>query len=310
MTASSLAYGTRQTDEKLERNQQKVLSLADYVGKRENFADLSIEPYAPVAGATIRGLRITRNGEIGADVRQFLYQRLLRYGFLVFEPGTVSGEDFGLLVNLFGHAEYSGTPFTPPPAENPQINTIDSKIKKTRMNFIWHIDQGFRAVLPRFTALFAKTVPPVGGDTLFSNAVAAYDLLDPRFAAYLDSLVAVYDIDAQGYLSLAYQDPAERERQRKKYPPIEAPLIRVHEETGKKQIYANEVYTQRILGLSRTASDALLAILFEQIKLPEVQARVAWHEGAAVIWDNRIVQHKGVSDYGDGHRVLHRAIID
>ncbi|GHT83990.1 taurine dioxygenase [Betaproteobacteria bacterium] len=307
MSSSALAF--KPADDKLERNQQKVLSLTDYVGKTENFKGLSVEPYAPVAGAVIRGLHVTQDSEISAEVRQFLYQRLLRYGFLAFEPGTVSGDDFGHLVKLFGQAEYSGTPFTPPPVENPEVNTIDSAIKKTRMNFIWHIDQGFRAVLPRFTALFAKTVPPVGGDTLFSNAVAAYELLDPKFAAYLDTLVAVHDINAQGYLSLAYQNPEEHERQRQKYPPIEVPVIRVHEETGRKQIYVNELYTQRILGLSRTASDALLAILFEQIKLPEVEARVAWHEGAAVIWDNRIVQHKGVGDYGDGRRVLHRAII-
>ena len=65
----------------------------------------------------------------------------------------------------------------------------------------------------------------------------------------------------------------------------------------------------RILGVPRTVSDHLLQILFDYVKSPDVQTRVAWQEGAAVIWDNRVVQHRGVADYGDGLRVLHRAIV-
>jgi len=29
-----------------------------------------------------------------------------------------------------------------------------------------------------------------------------------------------------------------------------------------------------------------------------------------LIWDNRTVQHRGVGDFGAGHRVLYRAVID
>jgi taurine dioxygenase len=297
------------TDEKLERAQQKVLSITDYIGRRENHAGVTVEPYSPVVGAHVRGLRLERGATVGADVRQFLYDRLLRYGFLAFEPGTVRGEDFGELVQLFGEARYTGTPYTPAAKDDGKVNTIDSRIKKTRMNFIWHIDQAFRPQPPRFTALFGKTVPAFGGDTLFSNAAAAYDLLDPLFAQYLETLVAVHDVETQGFLTLAYQDPQELAQQRAQNPPIEAPLIRVHPETGRKQIYVNELYTQRILGLSRSTSQHLLDILFEQIKSPEVQTRFRWEEGVALIWDNRSVQHRGVGDYGDGHRVLHRAII-
>ncbi len=110
-------------------------------------------------------------------------------------------------------------------------------------------------------------------------------------------------------MTLAYQDPQALAAQRAKYPPVEVPVIRTHPDTGRKQIFVSELYTQRILGVPRNLSDHLLQILFDYVKAPDVQTRVDWQEGAVVIWDNRVVQHRGVGDYGDGHRVLYRAIV-
>lgn len=308
-SATSISQILHIPEDRLDSAQSKVLSIADYRGERETFRDAVIEPYSPVVGAHVRGLRISSASEPDQALAQFLHDRLVRYGFLHFEPGTVASEDFGRLVALFGHARYAGTPYTPAAQGNADVNTIDSAVKKTRMNLIWHIDQAFVPEPPRFTALFGKVAPPAGGDTLFSNAVAAYDLLDPLFARYLETLTAVHDVETQGFLTLAYQDPQALAAQRAKYPPIEAPVIRVHPDTGRKQIFVSELYTQRILGVPRVLSDHLLQILFEYVKSPDVQARVAWQEGAVVIWDNRVVQHRGVGDYGDGRRVLHRAIV-
>ncbi len=296
-------------EERLDSAQAKILSYANYHGERETHGDVVVEPYSPVVGANVRGLKISAASKPDPALGQFLHDRLVRYGFLYFEPGAVSAEDFGHLVNLFGHARYSGTPYTPEAPENANINTIDSAVKKTRMNLIWHIDQAFDPDPPRFTVLFGKKAPPVGGDTLFANATAAYDLLDPLFAQYLETLTAVHDVETQGFMTLAYQDPVKLAAQRAKYPAIETPLIRVHPDTGRKQIYVNELYTQRILGVPRTLSDHLLQILFDYVKSPDVQTRVGWEQGAVVIWDNRVVQHRGVGDYGDGHRVLYRAIV-
>ncbi|MFG1431172.1 TauD/TfdA family dioxygenase [Xanthobacter sp. V2C-8] len=295
--------------ERLDSVQAKVLSIADYRGEREAFRDVVVEPYSPVVGARVRGLDLSASGAQEPALAQFLHDRLVRYGFLFFEPGVVRVEEFGRLVGLFGSARFAGTPYTLAARENADINTIDSSVKKTRMNLIWHVDQAFVPDPPRFTALFGKNAPPAGGDTLFANATAAYDLLDPQFARYLESLTAVHDVETQGFLSLAYQDPQALAAQRAKYPPVEAPVIRVHPDTGRKQIFVSELYTQRILGVPRTVSDHLLQILFDYVKSPDVQTRVAWQEGAAVIWDNRVVQHRGVGDYGDGLRVLYRAIV-
>ena len=90
-------------------------------------------------------------------------------------------------------------------------------------------------------------------------------------------------------------------------PPFEMPLVRVHPVTGRKWIAVNESYAGYIKGVSRVMSQNILGILFDMIKSPEATARYAWSCGALAIWDNRVVQHKGIKDYGNGRRILYRA---
>lgn len=290
--------------------QPRVLDVAAYVSAEEQTHGVRIEPCEPVVGARVRGLRVQAGQPIEPAVAALLRRKLLERGFLVFEPGTVDVEGFVQLVSLFGEVRHYGGPFTPAPGEHPLLNTIDSRTKLTRMNYIWHVDGGYKPNPPKMTALLARAVPRHGGDTLFANAVAAYDLLDPPFAAYLETLSAFHSPETVGHLQLSYRDPATLAAQRAKHAPVEAPVIRVHPETGRKQIFANESYTLRIAGVSRIVSQNLLNILFDLMKAPEVQARVRWEQGAALIWDNRSVQHRGVDDFGDGERVLYRAIVD
>ena len=238
-----------QKEIELSQPQARLLPVDQYFSEITIFEGVRIEPYSPVAGGIVSGLKINAATEISDDLKQFLYNSLIKYGFLSFEPGIVSAEEFSHLIDVFGETNYLGTPYTPPANNDTRINTIDSKVKKTRMNFIWHIDQAFRPSPPRFTALFAVNAPQLGGDTVFASATAAYDLLDPLFAAYLDTLIAVHDIETQGFLTLAYQDKVELAKQKANTPSIEAPLIRINPETGRKQIFANELYTQRILGV-------------------------------------------------------------
>lgn len=296
-------------DDKLERIQSKALDLSQYATAPTSFGEVSLTPYSSTVGATVRGLRVDDDTDVDPALRDFLHAGLLQYGFLSFEPGTVDAQSFERLVSLFGQVRLMNTPYTPESGKAGRLNAIDSSIKRTRMNYIWHIDQAFQREQPPFTALYAQEVPSSGGDTVFSNATAAYELLHPGFAAYLETLTAVHDVETQGFLTLAYHDLEKRAQQREKYPPIEVPLIRVHPETGRKQIFANELYTQRILGVTRRTSEALLDILFDVISAPEVQARHRWSNGVALIWDNRTVQHRGVPDFGAGRRVLHRALV-
>ncbi len=292
----------------LDTKQAKILSSSEYKSAVPRLGSISVEPYAPVVGAYVTGFRFDATRPVEEETRSFLYRSLLEFGFLSFAPGSVEAEDFDAFTKLFGSAQFAGNPQAPRSSETSQINTLDSRHKKTRTNYIWHIDQAYKPAPQKFTALYGQKVPATGGETIFANATVAFNLFDPLFAKYLETLTVVQDIDTQGLMSMAYAND-DLAAARNRNPPLETPLIRVHPETGAKQIFATELYTQRILGLSRSQSDSLLAIIFEQIKLPEIRANYKWEEGAVLIWDNRTVQHRGVYNYSDQHRLLRRAVI-
>jgi taurine dioxygenase len=272
-------------------------------------AGIKIAPWQPALGAIVSGLAY--NEEPVSELLQTSLRRALHTcGVLIFDPGTVTALNFTQFVRLFGEpVPYSG-PHTPTAPDNPSATVVDSRNDERLRNHIWHIDGTFRRNAPKITALFGHTTPAQGGDTLFSNATLAYDLLDPLFAVYVDTLIAVNSADATGHLAERYLDPEQQAQERARMPPYEHPVIRVHPETGRKQIFVSESYTVYIKGVSRTVSQSLLAILFEAIKAPEVQARYTWTPGALVVWDNRVVQHRGIKDYGSDHRLLYRATLN
>ena len=265
-------------------------------------------PWRPAAGARVSGLRF-HGGPVPDTLYRQLHAALLQYGVLIFEPGSVSAESYTDLLAAFGPVFLYSGPKTPPADSNALANVVDSSQKSYARNFLWHIDQAFRPDPPKLTALFGQQVPDFGGDTLFSNATLAYERLDPNFARYLETLTAVHSWDATGHLAERFTDLEEAGRQRAALPPIETPLVRVHPETGKKQIFVNESYTVYIKDVSRIASQSLLTILFEEIKSPEVEARYTWEKGAMVLWDNRILQHRGIGDFGQQQRVFLRAAV-
>lgn len=269
---------------------------------------LEISPYCAAGGARVTGLR--DDGEpLPPKAAGRLRRALFQHGFLEFEPGTVSPARFVEFLSFLGTAIPYAGPHMPSVDGSPLANAVDSTRDKYLRNHIWHIDGAFRPDPPTFTALYGHAIPSLGGDTVYSNAALAYEQLDPLFAAYLETLTAVSSAEATGHLMQRYDDPVELARQRARLPPIVVPVIRRHPVTGRGQIFVNESYTAYIQGVSRVASDHLLGILFDAIKSPDVQARYQWRQGALVVWDNRVVQHRGVKDYGGSRRVLYRAAL-
>ena len=236
-------------------------------------------------------------------MRDLLHNR----GLVVFEPGTVTAENFTNFAGFLGEFFHYAGPHTPRAPENPEATVISAGKDAHLRNHVWHADGGFRADAPAFTALFGKAVPKNGGDTMYSNATWVYESLDPLFAQYLDSLQVIQSPDATGHITDRYLDAEEAAQARLRMPPFEMPLVRTHPVTGRKWIGINESYVCYIKGVSRVHSQNILGILFDIIKSPEATCRFEWQEGAMAVWDNRVVQHRAVKDYdGGATRLLYR----
>ena len=269
-------------------------------------AGVRVSQLQPALGSVISEFRFDGrplSDEFRSALRDVLHNR----GLVIFEPGTVTAENFTAFAGFLGEFFHYAGPHTPRAPENPDATMIDSLKDKNLRNHIWHADGGFRPDAPAFTALFAQQLPDLGGDTIFSNTAWVYEQLDPLFAAYLESLTVIQSADATGHITDRYLDAEEATKARVRMPPFEMPLIRVHPVTGRKWVAVNESYVAYIKGVSRVTSQNILGILFDMIKSPEATARYTWTRGALAIWDNRVVQHKGIKDYGTGRRILYRA---
>ncbi len=87
------------------------------------------------------------------------------------------------------------------------------------------------------------------------------------------------------------------------------PVVRTHPETGEDGLFVNYGFTERIKGLRRKESDAILAMLFAHIQQPEFLVRWRWTPNAVAFWDNRVTQHYAVNDYLPHQRIMNRATV-
>ena len=80
-------------------------------------------------------------------------------------------EQFTLAMGGFGH-----DPFFDPIPGHDHIAAIQREANETSTIFAenWHSDWSFQEKPPAGTCLRAVEIPPVGGDTLFCDQVAAY----------------------------------------------------------------------------------------------------------------------------------------
>ncbi|MFE3941749.1 TauD/TfdA dioxygenase family protein [Streptomyces sp. NPDC059118] len=177
----------------------------------------------------------------------------------------------------------------------------------------WHTDVTFVPAYPAFSVLRAVTVPPYGGNTLWSNTAAAYAGLPAPLRALADALRAVHSNDYD-YAALR---PDARAEEFAQYREVftsttfrtEHPVVRVHPETGERALLLGS-FVQRIEGLTGHDSRVLIGLFQSHIERPEHTTRWQWRTGDVALWDNRATQHYGVDDSDDHVRRLRRVTID
>ncbi|MBM3356773.1 MAG: TauD/TfdA family dioxygenase [Betaproteobacteria bacterium] len=166
----------------------------------------------------------------------------------------------------------------------------------------WHSDFCYVKEPARASLLYAREVPQKDGgplgDTLFASMTTAYEALPDATKRRLEGLKAVNSY-SRGYYRDRKSGPRREltEEQKSITPDVEHPVARTHPYTGKKCLFVNEGYTTRIVGMSETESEALLAELFAHVARPEFVYRHRWRVGDLVMWDNCSTQHRAVMDY-------------
>ncbi|MFN3512978.1 MAG: taurine dioxygenase [Phenylobacterium sp.] len=267
-----------------------------------------VRPLTPTIGAVIEGADLSRplDEEALAEIRGALLDRKV----IFFEDQhltPVQHRDFAARFGgLHTHPLYPGVP------EAPELFILDNHRDNPTDNDSWHTDVTFIETPPMASILYAKLLPPCGGDTVWADMQAAYEALSPAFREFLAQLDAVHDF-ARGFPQrgvVARGAGAEKHAKAlEEHPPVLHPVVRTHPETGVDALFVNYGFTERIKGLRRKESDAILSMLFDHIQKPEFQVRWRWTENAIAFWDNRITQHYAVNDYLPHRRVMNRATV-
>ncbi|MGK2740290.1 TauD/TfdA dioxygenase family protein [Tepidicaulis sp. LMO-SS28] len=266
----------------------------------------TLEPMTPTIGAVVRGVDM---GQVPDEkTKMLLREALLDWKVLFFRDQDISTEAHIEFSRAFGELEVH--PFAPPKPGYPEILAISHDKDKPGRENVWHSDVTWREIPSLGSILRAIELPPVGGDTLFSDMYAAYEGLPDEVKEKIDGKYALHDF-AYFRMEMRKKGMSEEkiEEFNRLYPEMEHPVVRTHPETGRKGLYVNAAFTQYIIGMDRAESDALLPYLYAQAAIPEYQCRFRWEKNSVAFWDNRACQHYAVSDYWPAVRRMERVTI-
>jgi taurine dioxygenase len=275
---------------------------------RTDYGNFTVEPMTGALGATVHGLDLAQvDDAMAAAIRAALLEHLV----LLFPDQDMTPYQHLDLTRRFGPIVEH--PYVECLADHPGIIEI---VKEADEEFNWgggwHTDMPYESEPPLGAILFAREVPPWGGDTLFANLYLAFDSLSGGMKNMLNGMKAVHRSWSSGVYSSHFGGMAGRGDGE-----IfgEQPVIRTHPETGRKLLFVNRAFTWKLAGMTEAESKPILDYLFDHSEQPAFTCRFRWRPNDVAFWDNRSVIHDALSDYhaqrmGVGfRRVMHRATV-
>lgn len=268
---------------------------------------IRVEPLDQAVGAKVHGLDLSHR-MTDAEFQEVL-TALGDYGYVCFPGQDITPAQlkdfsarFGTLeVNVAGTFQEPGLP---------EVMTLSNVVEDGKPVGIadagqdWHTDMSYSRMISFVNVLYGIRIPvragkPLGG-TSFCNMYAAYDDLSDEVKKRLEGLTATHDFNKFWEMMRREKGSARpplSPEQRAKKPPVVHPLVLIHPISGRKVLYANPGYTERINELSQPESDELLDFLFRHQVQERYQATHRWTPGDVLMWDNICTIHNAVADY-------------
>lgn len=285
--------------------------------------DVAVRPLSGHTGAEISGIDIAR--PLGPAELATISDALHQWRVVFFRDQHIGHAEQIAFARQFGELTYAHPYDDSPPDGHPEIYTVDPErfaaqygyegedAKRIRRRYSytndWHTDVTPAINPPAGSVLRADVVPAYGGDTTFTNLVAAYEGLSEPYQRFLDGLRAEHRYGA----SLARKGAGGGGSGVTQKNPLIArhPVVRVHPITGERGLFVNDGFTTRIVGLRPEESRRTLEFLFDHVTKPEYTVRFKWEPGSVAFWDNRVTSHLGPQDIDhlDVARTLHRVTL-
>lgn len=273
---------------------------------------LELVPITDGIGTEVRGIDVT--DDIPDRDFERIYQAWLDTTILLFRGQNMTPEQHIAFTKRFGEI-YTFTRSQFGESAHPEILVL-SNIKKdgkpvgsAYSGRVWHSDGHFLSNPPVGSMLYARVVPPVGGDTWYGNMYAAYDALPEALKDRVKDLkVIISRVQSRPY---NYPDrPPPTAEERAEWVDVAHPVVRVHEESGRKALMVGGNVPWRIEGMAEEESLPLITFLQEFAVQPQFTYRHTWRPGDIILWDNRSAMHRATYYDDVAHtRMMHRTTI-
>jgi len=273
--------------------------------------EIDVTPSGQACGATVRGIDLR---DLSVEQVAAIRAAWLDHKVLVFPDQDLTDDDLEAFTLRFG--PFGDDPFFAAIEGHPHVAAISRRANETSTLFAenWHADWSFQEFPPDGTCLYGKVIPPVGGDTLYTNQQAALAAMPADLRSRIEGKVAVHSARG-GYAPDGTYGDDDEDRSMQIRPSEAAyatgmhPIIRTHPETGAETLYSTIGYIIGINGMADDEARALLGELYAWQTREEFQYRHQWQPNMLTMWDNRCVLHRATGGY-DGHeRLLHRTTI-
>jgi taurine dioxygenase len=272
-------------------------------------------PVAGHIGADVDGLDLSQT--LTTTQADAIREALHRYKVLFFDDQQIGHAEQIAFSRYFGDVTPSHPYDDEAPEGFPEILAVDSRKyakrfgrRKYSYDNKWHTDVTALINPPAATILRAHIVPEQGGDTHWTNLVAAYEGLPAPLRRLADELRAEHRF---GGRKAQWAQDSDYATKTKENPLItEHPVVRVHPVTGERALFVTPGFTAKIIGVSPTQSDRLLDLFFEEVTKPAYTVRFRWRPGSVAFWDNRATAHLAPTDLDDQDvtRVLYRTTLE
>jgi len=278
----------------------------------DRFRGFEVSLLCGAGGAEIAGVDASR--PIGAEVVAELRRALAEHCVIFLRDQDLTPEQQKAFARHFG--PLAQTPFIQPLEGHPEMMRIvreANENKKQNFGGRWHSDMTFSPEPVLGTCLYARESPAVGGDTLWTNQMLAFEALSPALQKTLEGLRVMHSAKRSYGPQGAYADDDMKSMRIKASEEAlkeqAHPCIRTHPESGRSILFVNWVYAIRFEGMTEEESAPLLDFLNRHSQRPEFQIRFRWRKGSLALWDNRSTQHIAVNDYAGYRRVMDRVTI-
>ena len=263
-------------------------------------------------GALIRGVDLTRDLTSSEVVR--IRDAWLEHQVVAFPDQPMEVTDIERFATYMG--PNGEDPYIEAIAGHPRVVQVKREADEKTPIFAetWHSDWSFLQRPPAATVLYGNIIPPIGGDTLFSNQYAAWDALPGTMKVLLKDRMAIHSA-RNGYardgmygardkgrsMAIRYGDSALKTQLH--------PLARPHSETRRLALYVSPGYTIGIDGIPDHEAIPILRELYAHQARPEFVYRHKWAPEMLIMWDNRSVIHAATGGYEGHRRLLHRITV-